>query len=108
MTRPFGTRRPLVCVTGMGIATSLGTDKRRNWEMLTQGRSGIRTIRRFETKGLQTTIGATIDADGLGDLPFPMRTEQLAERVLDEALEQAKLPMKTFPLRYLRACRPSK
>jgi 3-oxoacyl-[acyl-carrier-protein] synthase II len=81
----------------MGVATSLGTGKHRNWEMLTQGRSGIHTIRRFETKGLQTTIGATIDCDGFGEMPFPIRTEQLAQRVLDEALEQAQLPMKDVP-----------
>ena len=85
-------RRPLVCITGTGIVTSLGNGNERNWQMLAQGRSGIAAIRRFETAGLPTGIGGTIDDDCLGELPFPLRTERLAERVIDEALAQAGLP----------------
>jgi len=81
----------------MGIVTSLGVGKHRNWEMLTAGCSGIDRIRRFETKGLPCGIGGTIDYERLGALPFPVRTERLAEMVVDEALAEAKLPAKGVP-----------
>jgi 3-oxoacyl-[acyl-carrier-protein] synthase II len=82
--------RSAVCVTGMGVATSLGLGKEDNWAALTQGRSGITKIRRFTTEHLGTTIGGTIDFDDLGTLPFPVRTERLARIVLDEALAEAQ------------------
>jgi 3-oxoacyl-[acyl-carrier-protein] synthase II len=53
--------RPLVAVTGMGVVTSLGNGKADNWAALTQGRSGIRSITRFPTDGLRTTIAGTVD-----------------------------------------------
>ena len=83
-----------VCITGMGIVTSLGIGKEDNWQALTQGRSGIVPIRRFSTSGLRTTIGGTIDFDGLGALPFPIRTERVASIALKEALAEAKLSSK--------------
>ena len=36
--------RPIVVVTGMGIVTSLGAGKADNWDKLTAGHSGIRSI----------------------------------------------------------------
>ena len=48
--------RPVVVVTGMGIVTSLGIGKARNWEKLTAGESGIRQIDRFAIEGLRTQI----------------------------------------------------
>jgi 3-oxoacyl-[acyl-carrier-protein] synthase II len=89
--------RPVVCVTGIGVASSLGLGKGPNWEKLTAGQSGIRTIRRFETKGLQTTIGGTIDCAGWGGLPFPLRTQRVAECVINEAVAEARLPAKDVP-----------
>jgi 3-oxoacyl-[acyl-carrier-protein] synthase II len=90
-------RRPAVCVTGMGIVTSLGVGKQDNWAALTQGKSGIGPIRRFDAHGLRTTIGGTIDFDGLGALPFPVRTERLARMALNEALSEARLSAKDVP-----------
>jgi 3-oxoacyl-[acyl-carrier-protein] synthase II len=83
--------RSAVCITGMGIVTSLGVGKHDNWQALARGQSGIRAIRRFEVKGLRTTIGATIDFDDLGTLPCTVRTERLAHIVLEEALAEADL-----------------
>ena len=83
----------------MGIATSLGLGAHCNWQSLSQGRSGITAIRRLETKGLHSGIGGTIDSMGLGQFPFPIRTQRLAEHVLDEALAQAKLAKKDVPAR---------
>ncbi|MGP8111408.1 MAG: beta-ketoacyl synthase N-terminal-like domain-containing protein [Steroidobacteraceae bacterium] len=83
-----------VCATGMGVVTSLGLGKEDNWAALTQGRSGVTKIRRFTTEHLGTTIGATIDFDDLGTLPFPVRTERLARLALDEALAEAQFSPK--------------
>jgi 3-oxoacyl-[acyl-carrier-protein] synthase II len=79
----------------MGIATSLGIGQDDNWAALRQGKSGITEIRRFTTEGLGTTIGGTIDLDGLGALPFPVRTERLARLALDEALTEAQFSTMT-------------
>jgi 3-oxoacyl-[acyl-carrier-protein] synthase II len=89
--------RPAVCITGMGIVTSLGMGKHDNWTALTRGRSGIRAIDRFEVKGLRTGIGGTIDSDGLGTLPSTVRTERLARAVLEEALAEAELAAGNLP-----------
>ncbi len=78
----------------MGVVTSLGLGKEDNWAALTQGRSGVTKIRRFTTEHLGTTIGATIDFDDLGTLPFPVRTERLARLALDEALAEAQFSPK--------------
>jgi 3-oxoacyl-[acyl-carrier-protein] synthase II len=80
----------------MGIATSLGVGKATNWKALVAGRSGVKTIDRFRTDGLRTTIGATVDFDKLGLLPFVIRTERLAEMSLAEALTEAKLKDANF------------
>ncbi|MDR6305752.1 3-oxoacyl-(acyl-carrier-protein) synthase [Nitrobacter vulgaris] len=53
--------RPVVVVTGMGVVTSLGSGKTDNWARLCAGESGIRTITRFPTDGLRTTMAGTID-----------------------------------------------
>ena len=81
--------RPIVVVTGMGVVTSLGAGKAENWEKLTAGRSGIRSIRRFSTEGLRTRIGGTIDfLLPPGFLP-PDLSFALAELAAAEAVKQA-------------------
>ena len=77
--------RPLVVVTGMGVVTSLGAGKQENWQKLTAGVSGIRTIRRFPTEGLKTTIAGSIDF-----VPFePFCSTELGERLAVMAIEEA-------------------
>jgi len=76
--------RPVVVVTGMGIVTSLGAGKADNWSKLTAGESGIRTITRFPTDGLKTTMAGAIDfltterntATDLSDLFADLATEE--------------------------------
>ena len=81
--------RPIVVVTGMGVVTSLGAGKAENWEKLTAGQSGIRSIRRFSTEGLRTRIGGTIDfLLPPGFLP-PDLSFALAELAAEEAVKQA-------------------
>ncbi|WGR93663.1 beta-ketoacyl-ACP synthase [Bradyrhizobium sp. ISRA443] len=83
MRDKFG--RPVVVVTGMGIATSLGAGKEENWAKLCAGQSGIRTITRFPTDGLKTTMAGTVDF-----LPVePFTSTDLSERLADVAVEEA-------------------
>lgn len=79
------TGRPVVVVTGMGLLTSLGTGKADNWAKLTAGESGIRTITRFPTDGLKTTMAGAIDF-----VPGERRrATDLLERFADVATEEA-------------------
>jgi 3-oxoacyl-[acyl-carrier-protein] synthase II len=88
--------RPIVVVTGMGVVTSLGSGKKDNWDRLTAGQSGIRTVTRFPIDGLKTTMAGTVDfvtADSSTAL-----TERIAHIATDEALAQAGLGAKgDFP-----------
>ena len=63
----------------MGVVTSLGAGKRENWEKLTAGQSGIRTISRFPTDGLKTRIAGTIDFVPAEPFCAPALSERFAE-----------------------------
>ena len=77
--------RPIVVVTGMGVVTSLGAGKTDNWTKLCAGESGIRTITRFPTDGLKTTMAGSIDF-----VPVePFSSTDLSERLADLATEEA-------------------
>ncbi len=77
--------RPIVVVTGMGVVTSLGAGKTDNWKKLTAGKSGIRTITRFPTEGLKSTMAGTVDF-----VPVePFSSTDLCERLADIATEEA-------------------
>ncbi|MES1155135.1 MAG: beta-ketoacyl synthase N-terminal-like domain-containing protein, partial [Pseudorhodoplanes sp.] len=90
--------RPVVAITGMGIVTPLGTGKADNWTKLTGGESGIRTIKRFATDGLRTTIAGTVDhvyEDGMVSAQLSQKLAHLAGR---EAIDEAKIGSKgDFP-----------
>jgi 3-oxoacyl-[acyl-carrier-protein] synthase II len=84
-----GKRRPIVVVTGMGVATSLGAGKAENWRKLTAGESGIRTIRRFATEGLKTRVAGTIDFVTVEPFSAPALCERLGEIVIEEAVAES-------------------
>ena len=81
--------RPIVVVTGMGVVTSLGAGKADNWTKLTAGESGIRTITRFPTDGLKTTLAGTIDFVAVEPFSSTGLSEQLGVLVAEEAIAQA-------------------
>jgi 3-oxoacyl-[acyl-carrier-protein] synthase II len=92
--------RPIVVVTGMGVVTSLGAGKDDNWKKLTAGESGIRTISRFPTNGLKTSIAGTVDFLKVDAEPFssPDLSQKLAETAADEAVTQSGIGSKgDFP-----------
>ncbi|MDZ4366749.1 MAG: beta-ketoacyl-ACP synthase [Afipia sp.] len=90
--------RPIVVVTGMGVVTSLGAGKSDNWAKLTAGESGIRTITRFPTDGLKTTMAGTIDFIPVEPFSSTVLSERLADVATEEAVAQAGIGAKgDFP-----------
>ncbi len=90
--------RPIVVVTGMGVVTSLGAGKADNWKKLTAGESGIRTITRFPTDGLKTTMAGTVDFVPVEPFSSTDLSERLADIATDEAVAQAAIGTKgDFP-----------
>jgi 3-oxoacyl-[acyl-carrier-protein] synthase II len=90
--------RPIVVVTGMGVVTSLGAGKADNWKKLTAGESGIRTITRFPTDGLKTTMAGTVDFIPVEPFSSTDLSECLGELVAQEAIAQADIGSKgDFP-----------
>ncbi len=51
-----------VVVTGLGCVTPVGGDAESTWAALRAGRSGVRTIDRFDTSGFATRFAGQIDA----------------------------------------------
>lgn len=90
--------RPIVVVTGMGVVTSLGSGKTDNWAKLCAGESGIRTITRFPTDGLKTTMAGTVDFIPVEPFSSTDLSERLAEIATEEAVAQAGIGTKgDFP-----------
>jgi 3-oxoacyl-[acyl-carrier-protein] synthase II len=81
--------RPIVAVTGIGVVSSLGVGKTDNWAKLTAGQSGIRTITRFPTEGLRTTIAGAVN-DVYKEYMSPAElSERIAELAGEEAIAEA-------------------
>ena len=90
--------RPIVVVTGMGVVTSLGAGKTDNWAKLTAGELGIRTITRFPTDGLKTTIAGAIDFVPVEPFSSTDLGEKLGVMAAEEAVAQANIGSKgNFP-----------
>ncbi len=90
--------RPVVAITGMGIVTPLGTGKADNWKKLTAGESGIRTITRFATDGLRTTIAGTVDHVYEDGMVSAQLSEKLARLAGTEAIAESSIGAKgNFP-----------
>src|SRR3979490_2206426 len=99
--------RPIVVVTGMGVVTSLGSGKTDNWKKLTAGESGIRTITRFPTDGLKTTMAGTVDFVPVEPFSSTDLSERLADIAAEEAITQSALGGKGgFPGRLFFASPP--
>jgi 3-oxoacyl-[acyl-carrier-protein] synthase II len=81
--------RPVVVITGIGVVTSLGAGKTDNWQKLTSGQSGVKTISRFPTDNLKTKMAGTVDFLDIEPLSTPALSERLAELVAEEAISEA-------------------
>jgi 3-oxoacyl-[acyl-carrier-protein] synthase II len=99
--------QPRVAITGLGLRTSIGANAASTWAALLRGQSGVRAITRFPTKGLRTTIAATIDDIPLDPLCAPLLSEALARQAASEAVQQANLGEEGhFPGRLFMAVPP--
>ena len=89
---------PRVVVTGMGAVSALGNDVASTWDGLVAGRSGVRTIERFDPARVASKIAAEVrdfDAGGVLDRKDQRRTDRYIQFGLvagREALDQAGLP----------------
>src|SRR5687767_12550114 len=91
-----GERRRVV-VTGLGMITPLGDSVAKTWDGILAGRSGIGPITRFDTTGLETTIGG--EAREFDPLQYMDRKEarradrftQFAVATAAQALADSKL-----------------
>ena len=61
----MGERR--VVVTGLGAISPIGYGVKKNWENLTNGKSGIGQISLFDTTGFSVTIAGEVDSFNPGD-----------------------------------------
>jgi 3-oxoacyl-[acyl-carrier-protein] synthase II len=91
-----GERRRVV-VTGLGMITPLGGSVAKTWDGVLAGRSGIGPITRFDTTGLETTIGGEVgDFDPLQymdrkEVRRADRFTQFAVATAAQALADSKL-----------------
>ncbi len=86
-----------VVVTGIGIISPLGLDRKTTWDGLLAGRSGVGQITSFDTEGFETTIAAEVkDFDatshvGKKEARRMDRFAQLAAVAAREAVEHSEL-----------------
>ena len=52
--------RRRVVITGIGLVTPLGTGVQKNWQALTEGRSGIKLVSRFDVSDFPTRIAGEV------------------------------------------------
>ena len=83
------TKRGAVAITGLGIVTSLGVGAPDNWSRLCAGQSGVRTISRFSTAGLKTTIAAIEHEITADTLTTPERCKVLAASAAEQAVARS-------------------
>jgi 3-oxoacyl-[acyl-carrier-protein] synthase II len=81
--------RPVVVVTGIGLVTSLGIGAIECWTRLKAGQSGVKTITRFPTEGLRTTIAGTVDNLDITPGSAHDLSTAMAEAAASEAIAQA-------------------
>ena len=54
-----------VAVTGLGVASAVGTDVESFWDNLVAGRGGVDKLQSLDTSALKVGIGAEVDADAV-------------------------------------------
>ena len=93
--------QPKVVVTGMGVVSPLGNDVSTFWAGICEGRSGIRTITRFDTEGLTSKIAGMVEEVvpvGMGskDLRRESQYSIFALEAADQAIAQAGLEIQAL------------
>ena len=86
--------RRRIAITGIGMVTPVGNDARTTWTNLQAGRSGLGTIRHFDTSGFPVRIGAEVkNFDAVINnsklLKHSTRSHRFALAAAEEALADA-------------------
>src|SRR3981189_1852807 len=90
--------RPSLRRTRLGGVDIAGPGKADNWKKLTAGESGIRTITRFPTEGLKTTMAGAVDFVPVEPFSSTDLSERLADIATEEAIAQSAIGSKgDFP-----------
>lgn len=98
-----------VVVTGMGMVSPLGVGVDRNWVNITNGKSGIRKVTRFDVSDMTSQVAGIVpyasegDADGFNpDLALPPKEHKKVDTFIlygiaaaDEAIADSGFPMDT-------------
>jgi 3-oxoacyl-(acyl-carrier-protein) synthase len=84
-----------IVISGIGAVSSLGSNVNDIWKSLINGKSGIKTLKKFNCSSYSTTSGAQINFENLRKV-IPLRTQfdpsiQAALAAMDEAIQSAKL-----------------
>ena len=91
-----------VAVTGIGLITALGTGWAQNWAALLAGRSGIRSIQRYDPSSFRCQLGAELDDfnplrfASKRTLRMTTRNEQLAIAGASLAIEDARVEPRDY------------
>jgi len=85
-----------VVITGLGVIAPNGVGKRKFWDALKEGRSGIRRITRFDPSPFPTQFAGEVDFDPARFISFKQmkrmdRTSHLAVSAAKMAVEDARL-----------------
>ncbi|MEJ2697093.1 MAG: beta-ketoacyl-ACP synthase II [Candidatus Sulfobium sp.] len=66
-----------VVITGLGLVTPLGVGVAKSWSGMTEGRSGVRRITRFDASAFQTQIAGEVDGFDPEDYIEPKEVKKM-------------------------------
>ncbi len=75
-----------IVITGLGVVSPIGLNKNNNWENLLKGKSGIKTLTRFNTENYRCKIGAELpENNGFNDYDKNQKVDRIGQYALDAA-----------------------
>ncbi len=81
-----------VVVTGIGLITPVGIGNKTSWDGVLSGRSGVKTIERFDPSPLKTQIAGEITGFD-PELYMPAKEARKTDRVIHYAVSGAKMAL---------------